>query len=70
MASATEFKPKEIGITAETLRYIAGLNGYTVTELAAKMDCSDTLLYQACRAPDVYPGRYAELCKILPRREP
>jgi hypothetical protein len=51
MAGATEIKPKEIGITADNLRYIAGLNGFTVTDLAARMDCSDSLLYAACREP-------------------
>jgi hypothetical protein len=68
MATVPEIKPKEVRITTENLRFVAGLNGYTVTELATQRDCSDTLLYQACRFPKIYPEVYAWLCLVLPRR--
>jgi hypothetical protein len=70
MTAAAKNKPENISITAENLRYICGLNGFTVSGLAAHLDRSDTLLYLAAGEPDRYPKFYAKICALLPRRQP
>ena len=67
MVNASEIKPKEVRITTENLRFVAGLNGYTGDRSGPLlMDCSDTLLYQAALLPDSYPQVYSRLCVLCP----
>ena len=66
----TKSKEENLGITAENLRRVAGLNGYTVTELARIRGCSDALLYRSAADPKSYPAVYRWLDATLPRRNP
>jgi hypothetical protein len=68
MAEATKSKPENLSISADNLRYVAGLNGFTVTDLAEAKGCSDALLYRAARYPEDYPAIFKWLNSILPRR--
>lgn len=68
MSETAKIKPKDYEITTENVRFICGLNGLTVTELAAKLGCSDTMVYLATREPERYPNFYPRICALLPRR--
>ena len=68
MPNVAEIKQKEVELTEKNLRFVAGLNGYTVRKLAASMKCSDALLYRACQWPADYPATYARICAVLKRR--
>jgi hypothetical protein len=69
MPEAVKNKPKQVSITAENLRFICGLNGMMVTEVAKRLGCTSPYLYQVVRSPSEYPGPYGRLSALLPRRE-
>jgi hypothetical protein len=44
------------------------LNGFSVTDVANKLDRSTTLIYRAVEFPDSYPGVYKKISDLLPKR--
>lgn len=59
---------RALKINRENLRVIAGLNGTTVSALAAEKRCSRALLYLAAEQPEQYPAIAEWLEKRLPIR--
>ena len=69
MPEAAKIKSKEVSITPDNLRFVCGLNGFLVKEVAERMNCTSSMLHQVVSAPDEYPAPYERLCELLPRRE-
>jgi len=68
MPGIAEIKAKDVRITSDNLRYIAGLNGFKVVEIGRRFKCSAELIHRAARFPEDYPTMYRKICELLPRR--
>ena len=68
MTDAVKSKTKEVRINTENLTFIAGLNGLQVIHIAQRLECSNTMIWQAVKRPEEYPSVYLKICALLPRR--
>jgi hypothetical protein len=55
-------------INKKNLSRLCGLNGFKISELAASLGVSDTLLYRAAEFPAEYPGTFKKLEAALKNR--
>lgn len=55
--------------TDKSLRHICGLNGFTVSQLAAHVLRSRQAVFYAWRNPDDYPITWDLINRALPRRK-